>query len=217
MEENIKQERIEKLITFIKEADKLKHVDRAVYTSEQNNTMRKENSAEHSWHLALMTVVLREYFPNLNQEKILRMSLIHDLVEIYAGDTPIFDIEKKKTQEEREKKAAEELFSLLPHNLKLEFTALFFELEAEETAEAKIVKSCDKIHGLLQNIITKGRGWKENNVSLEFIHKFHEGKHEHNEPIKQLYQYLAKEVQEKNLIEAPSGINYLAGYRHGRS
>lgn len=128
-------ERLEKQMQFIIEVDKVKNIFRQTYLADGN---RKENDAEHSWHLALMAVLLKEYSnEEVSLEKVIPMVLIHDLVEIDAGDTYAYDEAGAATKEIRERKAAERIFGLLPEDQRSWFRQLWEEFEAYETPEAK--------------------------------------------------------------------------------
>lgn len=113
--------RIDKLIKFLKEIDKLKFIERKVYLSDQK---RYENDVEHSWHVAMFILLFEKDFPELDIEKMLKMALIHDIIEIYAGDTFLYDEEGRKTKKERERKAAKKLFAMLPTDIRKEFFEL---------------------------------------------------------------------------------------------
>lgn len=129
-------ERLEKQMEFILEVDKVKKIVRQTYLSDAS---RKENDAEHSWHLALMAVLLKEYSnEDVDLAKVIPMVLIHDLVEIDAGDTYAYDEAGAKTKQERETKAADRIFGLLPDDQGTWFRELWEEFEAYETAEAEI-------------------------------------------------------------------------------
>ncbi len=155
-------------MAFIIEADKLKNVFRQSYISDQS---RKENDAEHSWHLALMAITLYEYAnaPEVDLLKILRMVTLHDIVEIDAGDTYIYDEVAKQDQEERECRAAERLFGLLPHDQATQFRAIWDEFEASETKEAKFAKAIDRLHPMLLNYLAGGKTWNEHGVTASQV------------------------------------------------
>ncbi|MDQ8203122.1 HD domain-containing protein [Pelagicoccus sp. SDUM812003] len=156
-------ERLAQQMAFIIEADKLKSIFRQSYISDKT---RRENDAEHSWHLALMAITLFEHAndPQLDLLKILRMVIIHDIVEIDAGDTYIYDEEHKKDQERRERLAADRLFGLLPEDQAIEFRALWDEFELGESAEARFAKAIDRLHPMLLNYLADGKTWLEHGV-----------------------------------------------------
>ena len=132
------EERLKKQLEFILEADKSKFIGRQTYLSDG---IRKENDAEHSWHLALMTALLSEYAKEkIDVQKTMLMVLIHDIVEIDAGDTYAYDEEGKKTQKAREEAAKERIYSLLPEDQKEELAAIFDEFEESKTPESKFAQ-----------------------------------------------------------------------------
>lgn len=150
-------------MAFIIEADKLKNIFRQSYISDES---RRENDAEHSWHLALMAITLYEYAndPDLDLLKILRMVTIHDIVEIDAGDTYIYDEEHKQDQELREQKAADRLFGLLPPDQESSFRSDWDEFEEGKTPEARFAKAIDRLHPMLLNYLAKGKTWTKHGV-----------------------------------------------------
>jgi putative hydrolase of HD superfamily len=155
--------RLTRQITFLAELDKLKNVLRR---GRVTGTERHENSAEHSWHLAMMALVLMEdQIPNLDQLRVLKMVLVHDIVEIDAGDTFAYDPAGNATKAAREQAAAERLFGLLPPDQAKDFRGSWDEFEAGVTQEAKLAQALDRLAGVLQNLATKGTGWRENGVS----------------------------------------------------
>lgn len=162
----IDPDRLEKQLDFIVEADKIKKIVRMNYLADGS---RLENDAEHSWHFALMAVVLSEYAndPSLNVLKVVKMALIHDLVEIDAGDAYVYDEIAKAAQYEKEKKAADRIFNLLPEDLAKEYRQLWDEFETGLSAEAKFARALDRLHPILMNYHSKGKSWKENKIRLE--------------------------------------------------
>lgn len=161
-------ERIQKQMSFLFEIDKVKEVFRQSLVV---NGKREENDAEHSWHMALVALTIKEYFRGeVNLEKTLKMILIHDLVEIYAGDTPAFgDVRSSKAEDELQ--AAIKLFSLLPDDQKEDFLRLWIEFEECETNEAKFANVCDRYQGFMQNLTSDGHTWKKFNAPMEKILK----------------------------------------------
>lgn len=157
-----------KQIAFIKEIDKIKYIQRR---TKLFNSDRHENDAEHSWHLAMMTLVLAEHSDKpIDVLKVLKMVLIHDLVEIDAGDIFIYDSTKNHTNTEEELVAAKRIFGLLPAGQAEEFMALWKEFEEEMTAEAKFAKSMDRFEPLLQNTSNDGGTWKEFKVPYQKVY-----------------------------------------------
>jgi putative hydrolases of HD superfamily len=161
------QEALLQRVAFIREADRLKEILRRTHIM---GGARLENSAEHSWHLALMAITLLPYAPGpLNTEHVLRMLIVHDLVEIDAGDTFAFDVQGNATKRARELAAADRLFGLLPEPEAQELRALWDEFEAEETPEARFALAVDRFEPLLCNIGNQGGTWREHNIGREAV------------------------------------------------
>ena len=159
--------RLDQQIGFILELDTLKSVLRRSYLL--NNT-RRENSAEHSWHLSAMALVLAEHAnADIDQLRVLKMLLVHDIVEIDSGDTYIYDAAGNDTKAVREQKAAQRIFGLLPDNQKLELMQLWQEFEARETPEAKFAAALDRLMPLLHNYHTEGRSWREHGITKQQV------------------------------------------------
>ncbi len=164
--------RLEKQLQFILEIDKVKKIIRQTPLSDAS---RKENDAEHSWHIALMTYLLQEYVEEpVEVSKVMLMVLIHDLVEIDAGDTYAYDEEGAKTKDERERKAADHIFGMLPEDQGMYLKALWEEFEAYETAEAKYAHLLDNFQPLLLNDAAGGISWTEHQVKKSQIYKRNE-------------------------------------------
>lgn len=161
-------ERIAKQIAFALELDKEKSVFRQTHLSGHG---RNENDAEHAWHMAIMAYLLKEYSNEpVDIARVMIMCLIHDVVEIDAGDTYAYDFKGLETQKAREDAAKERIFSLLPEDQKAEFIALFDEFEANETAEAKFAHSMDNFQPLILNNSNGGGDWKEHNVTAKSVY-----------------------------------------------
>jgi putative hydrolase of HD superfamily len=160
---NFLEERLQKQLEFIVEVDKLKHIYRQTYLADGS---RKENSVEHSWHLALMACLLAEHtlVAEIDLLHTLKMVLVHDLVEIDAGDTYCYDEQGALDKEEREKKAAERIFNLLPAEQAQELWALWEEFEAVSTPEARYAAALDRLQPLLLNYASRGKSWQEHGV-----------------------------------------------------
>jgi putative hydrolases of HD superfamily len=157
-----------KQVSFIKEIDKLKYIQRK---TKLFNSDRHENDAEHSWHLAMMTLVLAEHSDRpIDVLKVLKMVLIHDIVEIDAGDTFIYDTTKSHTNTDEELIAAKRIFGLLPTEQAEEFIAIWEEFEAGETDEAKFARSMDRLEPLLQNASNQGGTWAEFHVPYQKVY-----------------------------------------------
>lgn len=156
-----------KQIEFIKEIDKLKYIQRK---TKLFNSNRHENDAEHSWHLAMMVMVLAEHAnTSIDMLKVLKMVLIHDIVEIDAGDTFLYDTTKSHVNSEEELIAAQRIFGLLPQKQAEEFISIWEEFEEGKTNEAKFAKTMDRLEPLLQNISNNGGTWSEFNVSYDTV------------------------------------------------
>ena len=164
-------DRIEKQLAFALEIDKVKNIFRQTHLSGNG---RNENDAEHSWHMAIMAYLLREY---ANEEvditKVMMMCLIHDIVEIDAGDTYAYDEDGLKTQKDREEAAKQRIFSILPDEQAKELVALFEEFESYETAESRFAHALDNIQPLMLNNSNNGSDWKAHKVTSEQIYKRH--------------------------------------------
>ena len=160
-------ERMDRQINFILELDKEKNILRQTHLTGHG---RRENDAEHSWHLAVMAYLLKEYANEpIDIARVMIMCLIHDAVEIDAGDTYAYDKEGLSTQKEREAKAADRIFGLLPADQRDEFRGIFEEFEANETPEARFAHAMDNFQPLLLNNSNNGGDWKEHDVCLEQV------------------------------------------------
>lgn len=156
-----------KQIEFIKEIDKIKFIQRK---TKLFNSDRRENDAEHSWHLAMMAVVLSEHSDNkIDLLKVIKMVLIHDIVEIDAGDTFLYDKVKNHDNTEEEKKCAERIFGILPEKQATEFIEVWSEFENGTSNEAKFAKSLDNLEPILQNASNNGGTWREFEVDYETV------------------------------------------------
>lgn len=161
-------ERLKKQLAFALEIDKEKNIFRQTHLSGHG---RNENDAEHAWHMAIMAYVLREYSnEKIDVAKVMLMCLIHDIVEIDAGDTYAYDAEKLKTQTARENAAKERIFSLLPDEQKEELIALFDEFEAFETPESKFAHAMDNLQPLMLNNSNGGADWKKHEVTAQQVY-----------------------------------------------
>ena len=191
MEDNA---RFEKQIEFIREIDKEKMIKRQSYLTDCET---HENDAEHAWHMAIMTLLLKEY---ANEEidvlKTISMLLIHDLVEVYAGDTYAYDEEGKKTQAEREAKAADKLYGMLPEDQCEYLKSLWIEFEEQKTPEAKFARTMDCFQPLILNDATDGRAWKEHDVRRSWVLKRNENTHLGSEEI---WEYAREKLIEANV------------------
>lgn len=194
------KERLEKQIRFIVEADKVKNIFRQTYLADGE---RKENDAEHSWHLAMMAVLLQEHMKEkADLAKVMTMVLIHDLVEIDAGDTYAYDEKGARTKREREVKAADRIFGLLPEDQGTYFRELWEEFEAYETPEAKFAHLLDNFQPLLLNDASGGKSWKEHGVHRAQPMKRNERIPETSETVwEKMLEIFDKHVECGNLLE----------------
>ena len=190
--------RLEKQIQFIVEVDKVKNIFRQTYLSDGE---RKENDAEHSWHLALSAILLKEYVSEeVDLLKVITMVLIHDLVEIDAGDT--YASAGAKDKREREEKAADRIFSILPTEQGQYFRELWEEFEEYETEEAKYAHLLDNFQPILLNDAAKGKSWSEHQVKKQQIYKRNERIEETSETIWGEMQRIVEEnIQLGNIHE----------------
>ncbi|MBE6067259.1 MAG: HD domain-containing protein [Clostridium lundense] len=165
-------ERLSKQIQFILEIDKLKHIFRQNIVT---GTTRNENDAEHSWHLAIMAMMLYEYSKvPVDVLQVIKMVVIHDLVEIYAGDTYCYDEKGYEDKAEREERAAEKLFGMLPEDQSEEIWNLWREFEELKTSEAKFAACLDRVQPLILNYNTNGHTWRRPGVTSEMVLKRNE-------------------------------------------
>jgi putative hydrolases of HD superfamily len=161
------ESRLAQQLAFLVEADKLKNILRRTLLTDGS---RQENSAEHSWHLALTAMVLEQYASApVNMTKVLRMLIVHDVVEIDAGDTFAFDKAGNATKEERERRSADRVFGLLPTGLREELRGLWEEFDAGTTPEARFANAVDRIQPFLQNRETQGGSWRIHHLSREQV------------------------------------------------
>ena len=161
------KERFEKQMEFIREVDKSKEIFRQSYVTSGS---RHENDAEHAWHLAMMAMIMNEYAnEKVDLLRVIEMVLVHDLVEIDAGDTYAYDNKGNETKRERELAAADRIFNILPNNQAKMIRGLWDEFEAGETKEAKFAITLDKTQPIMLNDATDGRAWMEHGVNKEQI------------------------------------------------
>lgn len=163
-------DRLRKQLEFVAEADRLKRILRQTLLTDGS---RQENSAEHSWHLALMALVLSELaaWDRLDLFRVVKMALVHDLVEIDAGDTYCYDPEANHHKAEREERAAERIFGLLPEDQSREFRSLWDEFEARATPEAKFAAALDRLQPLMNNYQSGGRMWLKHRIAIQQVYQ----------------------------------------------
>lgn len=161
-------ERFSKQMEFIVEIDKLKHVERQ---SALCDGTRQENDTEHSWHIALMAILLSEYANSIDIDmlRVVKMLLIHDLVEIDAGDTFVYDVVGNMGKEKREREAANRIFGILPDDQSEELLSLWEEFESLTTPEARFASALDKLQPLILSFNNKGWSWKKHGVASSQI------------------------------------------------
>lgn len=195
----MKEERLDKQIAFIVEIDRLKHILRRTITTER---YRNENDAEHSWHLAVMVMLLSEYVETdaVDLSRVLKMVLVHDLVEIDAGDTYCYDAAAGRDRLEREKQAADRIFTILPGDQAEQMRSLWEEFEERKTADARFAAALDRLQPLLLNFHTQGKSWRHHAVTKRQVL-------DRNSPIREssevLWQYAS------SLIERAVELGYL--------
>lgn len=192
-------ERFQKQINFILEIDKEKEIFRQTHLKGYS---RQENDAEHAWHMAIMIYLLKEYAnEEFDTAKAMMMALIHDIVEIDAGDTYAYDKEKLATQKEREEKAADRIFGMLPDEQKNEMLDLFAEFEAGETPEAKFARVMDNFQPILLNDSNDGEDWKVHKIKKSQVMKRQKASKLGSEEIwKYTEELIESNVRKGNLI-----------------
>jgi putative hydrolase of HD superfamily len=193
------ESRMDKLISFLKEIDKFKIIERKIWCTGLNHV---ESDAEHAWHVAMFLFLFEKDLPKgLDFARMLKLALMHDLVEIYAGDTFAYDKENRKSKKEREAKSAEKLFSQLPEDLQSEFKALLEEYEEKTTKESQFVHSFDKIQPILQNLITDGKTWKTYNIKYKDIDDYKRKMMLHNDIVLVVYEKLLAEAKARGILD----------------
>ena len=186
-------------IDFIKEIDKIKYIQRK---TKLFNSDRNENDAEHSWHLAMMTLVLVQHSEvPVDVLKVLKMVLIHDIVEIDAGDIFIYDTAKNHSNTKEERKAAQRIFGILPKKQADEMLSIWEEFESGQTPEAKFARTMDRLEPLLQNISNKGGTWKEFGVDYSKVYEKKKVMKEGSAAIWNYAENLINESVEKGILK----------------
>ncbi|WP_373217145.1 HD domain-containing protein [Ruminococcus sp. 5_1_39BFAA] len=193
-------ERLKKQMDFILEVDKVKNIMRQTYLADGR---RKENDAEHSWHLALMAVLLKEYAEEeVDLAKVIPMVLIHDLVEIDAGDTYAYDEVGAATKADRENKAADRIFGLLPEDQGQWLRGLWEEFEAYESPDAKFAHMLDNSQPLFLNDASDGKSWTEHQVRKSQIYKRNRKTGEGSEKVwKYMQELVEKHIRLGHVID----------------
>ena len=194
-------ERFKKQIQFILEIDKVKQVFRQTYLLDKK---RKENDAEHSWHFALVVILLAEYAnEKIDILKTVKMALIHDLVEIDAGDTIVYDVEARKAKEAVEEKAAERIFGLLPDDQGREMLDLWKEFEVRETPEARFAAAIDRLQPMLNNYFTDGIAWQEHGITADQTLARNEHMGKGSEKLWEYAQKFVDDAVKKEFLDPP--------------
>ncbi len=193
------KERLKKQVEFILEIDKMKNLYRQTYVLHED---RKENDAEHSWHLAIMAFMLSEYSNNpIDVLKVMKMVLIHDIVEIDAGDTYCYDEKGYTTKAEREEAAAQRIFGLLPEDQRDEYYSLWREFEDSKTNEARFAAVLDRLQPLMLNYTKKGISWKEHGIYKEQVLNRNKEYFSHSDEIAELIVSLIDDAAQKGWLK----------------
>ena len=191
-------ERLKKQLDFALEIDKEKNILRQTHLSGHG---RNENDAEHAWHMAIMAYLLREYSNEpVDITRVMLMCLIHDVVEIDAGDTYAYDEEGKKTQKAREEAAKERIYSLLPEDQKEELAAIFDEFEESKTPESKFAHAMDNLQPLMLNNSNDGGDWREHGVSAKQVYGRQSRTKEGSEKLYEVTDQIIKKHREKGTL-----------------
>ena len=192
-------ERLQKQIDFILEIDKEKNICRQTHLTGHG---RNENDAEHAWHMALMAYLLQEYSnEKIDVARVMLMCLIHDVVEIDAGDTYAYDTEGLKTQKARENAAKERIYSLLPDDQKEKLVEIFDEFEERKTPEAKFARALDNLQPLLLNNSNDGGAWKRHDVTAKQVYGRQSRTREGSEKLFEITDQILKENIAKGNIK----------------
>ena len=192
-------ERLKKQLDFALEIDKEKNIFRQTHLSGHG---RNENDAEHAWHMAIMAYLLREYSNEpVDITRVMLMCLIHDVVEIDAGDTYAYDAEGLKTQKAREEAAKERIYSLLPEDQKKELAAIFDEFEESKTPESKFAHAMDNLQPLMLNNSNDGGDWREHGVSAKQVSGRQDRTKEGSEKLYEITEQIIKKHVEKGNLK----------------
>lgn len=192
-------ERLKKQLDFALEIDKEKNIFRQTHLSGHG---RNENDAEHAWHMAIMAYLLQEYSNEpVDITRVMLMCLIHDVVEIDAGDTYAYDEEGKKTQKAREEAAKERIYSLLPEDQKEELAAIFDEFEESKTPESKFAHAMDNLQPLMLNNSNDGGDWREHGVSAKQVYGRQSRTKEGSEKLYEVTDQIIKKHREKGNLK----------------
>lgn len=161
--------RFEQQLLFLKEIEGMKQILRQTMLADYS---RRENDAEHSWHFAVMAMILAEYAdPEVNLYRVLKMALVHDLVEVYAGDTFAYDEQGNRDKEQREQQAADRIFGMLPEDQGKELRSLWEEFDAMETKDALYAACIDRLQPFINNYYTQGHTWRRGRVTPQQVYQ----------------------------------------------
>ncbi len=192
-------DRLLKDIEFIVELDKMKSILRQTSLIEED---KREDDAQHSWHIAVMAMVLNEYAnEDLDDKKVIKMLLIHDIVELYAGDTFCYDKKGNKDKSERELLAADKIFGMLNKGKALEFRALWDEFEEMKTPEALFAASMDRLQPMLNNYYNDGGTWKKFGVDKDAIYKRISPVKKSSNKLWEFVEHMIEDAYSRGLIE----------------
>ncbi len=190
-------ERLRSQLLFMLELDKLKTVLRRNHTT----AMRRENTAEHCWHITLFALILAEYSnESVDIGRVLKMLLIHDIVEIDAGDTFVYDIDGLKDKAEREQKAAERIFGLLPPDQKQELMSLWNEFERRDTPESRFAAALDRLNPMLLNIYSEGKTWRDHSITVQQAYNHNKHMAEGSEDLWKFAEQLIEFAEENGYL-----------------
>jgi putative hydrolase of HD superfamily len=198
-------DRLARQLAFVLELDRLKTVLRRTLLTDRS---RHENSAEHSWHIALMAVVLAEHSDEaVDVARVVKMLLVHDVVEIDAGDTYVYDVEATLGKAEREERAAERLFGLLPEDQAADVRALWDEFETRATPEARFAHAIDRLQPLLHNFATEGQAWRHHGVTADRVESVNRHMAEGSDRLWQHARQLIAEAVERGYLGSPLDVD----------
>lgn len=198
-------DRLARQLAFVLEVDRLKSVLRRTSLLDRS---RRENSAEHSWHIALMAVVLAEHAAEpVDVARVVKMLLVHDVVEIDAGDTYVYDTVGSADKAEREERAAERLFGLLPDDQAAEVRELWDEFERRDTPEARFAAAIDRLQPILHNFATEGEAWRRHGVTVDRVEATNRHMGEGAPALWEHVRRLLHEAVEKGYLMAPAEVS----------
>lgn len=191
------EDRISRITGFLETIDRLKSVERRGWLADGS---RRENAAEHSWHVCMYALLLHnELESQTDLHRILCMLLVHDLVEVYAGDSYVYDDREMADQHERESLAAQRLFALLPSDVAERIRGFWDEFEAQVTPEARIARAFDIAHGFSQNVFSQGKGWRQNSVTEAMSRKVNRVAWETDPVLAAFYRQLYERAEREDL------------------